>query len=953
MRIGIRTRVIFLALVAALPLIAVDVYEAKQAQREQFRRAEQDALLLARSFAAMLDDVFDDTRYLLAGFNAAFENPHRALTGTTCERRLQRLLDSSPFHINIVIASTSGDLVCAARPLSQPINVADRRYFREAIAHKTFGLSDLIVSRDSGVPVLVAAGPVIEPEGRISAILLATIKMERLSRVFERAGAPDYLVTHLVNSKGTILARWPHVAGFAGQTLDGLAARIRDGNANEGLAELVGADGTRRISAYARLRDIAGDVRYIVSGIPIHELERAPRKMLERDLLVLAVTLATALGLGLLSAHLLVVKPVRRLTTAAERYGRGDLSARSGLAHGMDEIGKLASTFDVLAEQNQRVTRALRALSAGNRTVLREKQEGALLEAMCRVTVEHAGYRLAFVNYAQQDERKSVRTVAQAGHDEGFVESLDLTWADTERGRGTVGTTIRNGATTIIHSMPRDRRFVPWRESAIAHGFRSIASFALRVDNAVIGTFTLIAAEENAFGGAELELLEEMAADLAFGIEVIRSNARRLAAEDEARRAVTHDPLTGLPGRIVFLRMLQETARGIGDRKESLAVIVVNLANLQDLHDSLGYEALNAAVAEASARLSFAMAPATALARLSADDFALLLRADTPVLEALMRRLHALIETPVDVKDVSVSLRVALGASLYPANGQDADTLTRRATIAAREAARREQPFYLYSASERENPERLALAAELRVAIDQRALLLHFQPKLDMKSNRIVACEALIRWPHPVRGMIPPGMFVPIAEQSGQIRDLTYFVLDAAAHQQRQWSDAGRAIPIAVNLSVRNLYDPRLIERIDRALAECNLPASSLELEITESALMEEPAVAKAAVTALRDRGFKIYIDDFGTGYSSLAYLVSLPVHALKIDRAFVVQMTKSAQAHSVVASVIAMAHGLGLRVVAEGVETAEEMGQLSELGCDEIQGYYIGRPVPADKFGN
>jgi EAL domain-containing protein (putative c-di-GMP-specific phosphodiesterase class I) len=243
------------------------------------------------------------------------------------------------------------------------------------------------------------------------------------------------------------------------------------------------------------------------------------------------------------------------------------------------------------------------------------------------------------------------------------------------------------------------------------------------------------------------------------------------------------------------------------------------------------------------------------------------------------------------------------------------------------------------------------MAAELRAAIEQRSLVLHYQPKLDLATNRICGCEALVRWPHPQRGMISPGEFVPIAEQTGLIREMTYLVLESAASQQRSWSSAGNRIPIAVNLSVRNLHDPGLLHRIEELCATWGLPAESLEFEITESALMEEPAVAKAAIAGLRATGSKIYIDDFGTGYSSLSYLVSLPVHSLKVDRSFVAGMTKSREAHSVVASVVSMAHALGLRVVGEGVETSVELEQLRCMGCDEAQGYFIGRPVPAESF--
>jgi EAL domain-containing protein (putative c-di-GMP-specific phosphodiesterase class I) len=272
--------------------------------------------------------------------------------------------------------------------------------------------------------------------------------------------------------------------------------------------------------------------------------------------------------------------------------------------------------------------------------------------------------------------------------------------------------------------------------------------------------------------------------------------------------------------------------------------------------------------------------------------------------------------------------------------------------LAAREGGRRDAPFYVYSgATERENPARLALVSELRAAIDGDQLRLFYQPKIDIASGRIVAAEALVRWFHPQKGMIPPAEFIPVAEQTGLIRPMTLRILELAVQQQRSWSRGGAPVPVAVNISARSLLDPRWQLQLTGMLAQWDVDPSLIEIEITESALVEEPAIAAVVLSTLRETGFRIYIDDFGTGYSSLSYLVSLPAHALKIDRSFVVAMGRSREAYSVVSSVVSMAHGLGLRVVAEGVETEKDLEMLDRLGCDEAQGYFIAKPLPAAEF--
>jgi len=294
----------------------------------------------------------------------------------------------------------------------------------------------------------------------------------------------------------------------------------------------------------------------------------------------------------------------------------------------------------------------------------------------------------------------------------------------------------------------------------------------------------------------------------------------------------------------------------------------------------------------------------------------------------------------------------SIGIALAPAHGDDAATLLRHADVAMYVAKRGHQGHAVYDpAQDGNNPLRLGLMGELRAAIAQGELLLYYQPKLDHTSGRVSGVEALLRWPHPVHGLIAPDQFIPLAEQTGLIAPLTWWVLETALAQCQTWARAGLLLGVAVNLSARTLHDLALPARITALLATYGVPAGLLTLEVTESALMADPTRALNVLTQLAEQGVCLAIDDFGTGYSSLAYLKRLPVHQLKIDRSFIQHLVEGGADAAIVASTIGLGHHLGLRVVAEGVETAEAWQLLAASGCDVSQGYHLSRPVTATEL--
>jgi len=313
-------------------------------------------------------------------------------------------------------------------------------------------------------------------------------------------------------------------------------------------------------------------------------------------------------------------------------------------------------------------------------------------------------------------------------------------------------------------------------------------------------------------------------------------------------------------------------------------------------------------------------------------------------------RIRRSLERPFMVEGLSLQVEASIGIAQYPEHGRDGDTLIQHADLAMYVAKSGSQGFQVYATKyDQHSRARLALLGQLRRAIDEGQLVLHYQPKVELATGAVAGVEALLRWQHPSRMLIPPGEFVPFAEHTGLIRPLTLFVLDAALRQAAEWRAAGLDLEVAVNLSARNVVDPQLPQDVRAALDRWGVPAGTLQLEITESALMGEPARAGEVLTTLSRMGVSLSLDDFGTGYSSLASLKRLPVDEIKIDRSFVSHMAGIESDAVIVRSTIDLGHNLGVRVVAEGVETAEAWGLLADLGCDVAQGFLVGRPMPPD----
>ncbi len=866
-----------------------------------------------------------------------------------------------------------------------------------------------------------------------------------------------------------------------------------------------------------------------------------------------------------------------------------------------EEIALLAElagnlTYGLAALQaaagQRELNRSLRMLSLCNEALVRATDESGLLTSLCETIVKEGGYRMAWVGFAEHDEAKTVRLAAHAGADREFIESLRVTWADDEHGRGALGSAIRTGMPVAVNDILKDPRTVPWRERARAFGFGSVIGLPLRRAGEAFGVLGVYASTTGAFPETEAALLAELADDLAYGIVALRTAAEQAALHESANVGITfvrdrtilrcnpafarllgYEPaqLIGQPTRVVFasdeehesfgregytrlreggvhsadvkhrradgttlwvnvtmsaveprdlakgavvvvqdidrrkraeraLRLtnsaVESSANGImitdfgapdnpityvnpaferitgypaaeavgrnarfllgedtgqigvaevraaiRERREcatvlrnyrkdgslfwnelavspvrdadgnvshfvgvinditerkryeeelerqasydaltglanrnlardrvgqaiayaarsnrAVALLFLDLDRFKRINDSLGHafgDDLLRAVAE---RVRRCVRENDTVARLGGDEFVIVLSDMARPEDAAMvaRKILLAVAQPLALAGREVSVSASIGVSLYPKDGADYDTLLRNADVAmyqAKETGRDRYRFYTEDMNARAL-ERLDLEAALRRALDRGELLLHYQPLLALAGEAVSDVEALVRWRAGDRGLVSPGEFIPLAEETGLIVPIGKWVLREACRQAKAWADAGfSGLRVAVNLSARQFRERGLAQVVRGALEEAALPPALLKLEITESTVMHNAEEAAAILAELKALGVGIAVDDFGTGYSSLAYLRRFPLDQLKIDRSFVRDAVREAEAAAIVQGILGLAKNLRLETVAEGVETVEQLEFLKAAGCDKIQGYLFSPALPAEQL--
>jgi diguanylate cyclase (GGDEF)-like protein/PAS domain S-box-containing protein len=435
---------------------------------------------------------------------------------------------------------------------------------------------------------------------------------------------------------------------------------------------------------------------------------------------------------------------------------------------------------------------------------------------------------------------------------------------------------------------------------------------------------------------------------------IITDISERKLAEEQLEFQAMHDALTGLPNR-AFLRAQVErlTAPGNWESGDPFAFLLLDIDQFKEINDSLGHCCGDSVLQNISPRLRACIRRSDTLARLGGDEFAIILpRATAKDAIQVVEKIEASLRSSILIDKHSLVVEASTGVSLYPAHGQDWETLFRRADIAMYEAKRSRCGHLLFSEDQSQDSlDRLELTTELRKAIDDDQLELYYQPKVDLATMRVSGVEALIRWQHPRKGFLTANRIISLAEHAGLIKPLGHWVFSTVASQSNLWNRMGIDLEVAINLAAQNLQDRYLVEAVMEYVGQRNSHRLRLILEITESAMLTDPERSKVVLKDLHDLGVKVSIDDFGTGYSSLSYLKELPVDEVKIDQTFVQNMAENSRDACIVRTIIELGHNLGLRVVAEGVEGHSSLDHLIGLGCDVVQGYYLSHPLACQQL--
>lgn len=595
-----------------------------------------------------------------------------------------------------------------------------------------------------------------------------------------------------------------------------------------------------------------------------------------------------------------------------------------------------------------RLNRIYSVLSGINTTIVRVREEEELFSEACRIAVEHGGFIFAWIGKFDADS-KQVMPVAQAGRDDGYLAKINLTSSTNSDGNcPLVSQALVDVKPVICNDIDGDERMAALRSEALSRGYRSVVVLPLILESKPVGVFVLYAPEPGVFDDEEMRLLNEIAGDISFAIDNLKKEAK-------LNYLAYYDVITGLPNRSLFYDRLGQHLHD-AQSGETIAVLAIDLERFRVVNETFGRHAGDTLLKQMAERLVAMGIGVDHLARISADCFAMVLsniREEAEVVRFLENQVAAVLSKPFKLEGQELRISVRAGIAIFPDDGKDADTLFRNAEAALKKTKLSSDKYLFYT------PELNALVAEkltlenkLRHALEREQLVLHYQPKVDLKSNQIVGLEALMRWNDPETGLVPPSKFIPLLEETGMIIEAGAWALTQAMTDYSAWRAKGLVSPrIAVNVSQIQLQRKDFVSTIERVVGTLGGQSGGLEIEITESLIMRDIEINIQKLHAIREMGVEVAIDDFGTGYSSLSYIAKLPINSLKIDCSFITNMTNNANDLSIVSAIISLARSLNLRVVAEGVETNEQVKMLRLLKCDEIQGFLFSPGVPAVKI--
>jgi len=898
---SLRLRVLLLIFAAVLPWLWVTVDDAFSERKQAVDASQRHMLYLAQILSSGQREVIAGAQGLLQVL-AALPDVAEG-TPATCQALLQNAYKNSQGYANIGLADSKGVLLCDALN-SGASNLSDRKWFREALRLQHFAVGDYVIGRLRGrKPVLVVAAPIPAGTPQPKRVVFVAIEVGWLDRLLAEAKLPDGMMFSVMDAQGVVMAQFPRNAKSIGKPhpIPGIIQAIRAANAG---AVIGAGDGGPHLFALDRaLGAPGGGAIYVSASIAKSQVVAESNRTLVRQLVVLGLLTLIIFVFAWFATGVMVQRRIRLLIEAAHQFEHGDLTIRASVGRGAGELIELERAFNDMAaavertfQQNERV------MEVASESIIVTDSQGLIVQVNA-FTERLFGYQ----------------------RDELLGQSIQVL-------------------------VPPHRREAHQHAMSQYQAQPQVRSMSARQD--------LIArCKDGSEIPVNISLGPLVTEEGKFTIAAVRDMRETKAYEAQILHQATHDTLTGLPNRVLFHDLLGRAMHQAERDECLLAVVFLDLDGFKNINDTLGHDWGDQLLKEVAQRVNAAVRRNDVVARQGGDEFTILLQGIQHVDDvlAVVRKILIAVSVPIHLREMELHITASLGITICPLDDTDAEHLLRNADTAmyrAKEAGRNSFQFYTAEMNAQAQ-ERLVIETDLRRAIEQEEFVLHFQPQVDIKSGRIIGAEALLRWNHPEKGMIQPGKFIPVAEESGLIVPIGEWVLRDACRQLRAWQLSGLPhLRIAVNLSARQFREPHLPQRIAEILAESGLDQRDvLEVEITESLLMKNVEVARDMLKQLYDMGVRISVDDFGTGYSSLSYLQRFCLHALKVDQSFVRDIASGADGAVIAGVIVDLAHKLKLSVIAEGVETLEQLQYLEQIGCDEMQGFYFSRPIPAAAF--
>ena len=903
---SIRSRLLGLVVATVVPFAALIGAGLWNQWRNDQAAGLQRALHEARLLAVQVDDHIGNLENLMIGLSRAVSmNPADTLANDALLRKVKSELPD--FISNVVVYGRDGITVGTSLPPEQqrPNFASNRAYFQEILAGKRLAIGDVIRARPSGQWVLILARPVEDQSGQLQGVMAIGTRLEHFQDALRVRGLPPGGVVRIVNEKGVVVAQSVNGPNWIGRDVSGSGAVARHLAAKEASEITLWSDDVKRITGSAT----AHTVPWLVSvGLPTDAAFAAVMAKFGWGALFIAATLLVAFTIAwMLSGR--IVRPLRQLRDDASTLAAGKLSHRSTVGPG-DELGVLAGAFNRMAESLEQREREARQATED----LRQAKDAlaAVIDAspvaiVCsdpqhRIFLWSRAAEQIFGYTAEEALSRRITLVPP----EGAQESREL----FERAMN--GEIIRD---VHVKRMRKDGTLVDVRIAAA------------RMHNPD-GTMRGVA-------------------------RAYEDITERKRAERQLERIAHYDQLTGLPNRLMLQKELGRLLAGADSRPTAIAVF--DLDGFKDVNDTLGHSTGDHLLIEVGARLTGVTGRRGTVCRHGGDEFVVILPecGDPLVIGGIVDAMLRQLAEPFTINDQVLHIGGSAGVAIAPADAASADDLIANADLALYQAKAdggRTYRFFLPALRARAQARR-SLDLDLRRAFAENEFELYFQPQIRLADDAVVGAEALLRWRHPTQGVLAPGVFIDALADSAIAPDVGRWIILAACEKAALWRSRGCPLArIGVNLFPPQSYNKTILADIEAALRDSGLPAEMLELEITENAALnyEDAAVS---LQKLYERGVKLAFDDFGTGYASLSYLTQFPLSRIKIDRSFVSKITDDAGDAAIVRSLIAMAHNLGLEVIAEGVETSAQVQFLLNERCEEAQGYFYAKPLPAADF--